>query len=153
MSPLSINDPSSFSYCSYMIWKESPFQISLWKSTWKPYNRANSIIVFAFIPNLIAVLYKLFCIIPSLKIITLVKFFSIIFELKFAMFVSLLKIASLFLSISILNSIILTWSFLSILKNNFWLSFKDLISFSFFIFSKTIFFSVLGILILSKIFS
>ena len=75
--------------------------------------------VFGFIPKLIAVLYRLFCIIPSLKIITLVKSFSIIFELKLAMSVSLLKIAYLFLSISILNSIILTLSFLSILKNIF----------------------------------
>ena len=63
--------------------------------------------MFGLIPKLIAVLYRLFSIMPSLKINILFNSFSIILKLKFATSVSLIKIASLFLSISILNSIIL----------------------------------------------
>ena len=103
--------------------------------------------MFGLIPSSIAVLYKLFFIVPSLKVIVLTKFFSITFEIKELPFFSLSNIRFFFLSISTVKFIIFILFFLSILKKIFWFNFK-IPRFLFLVtVSKNNFFSIFGILI------
>ena len=116
--------------------------MSLWKSTWKPYNLANSIITLGLIFWLIADLYRLDFITPSFRTSFLVrlvtissflswlvsKFFTICIFLVFEIGIKRLNIFLLFLSVlsntmlSVCLDLIFLVSLLSKIANIFFIS-------------------------------